>query len=75
VTVALLDAAWEECKRVERDAMRSSLSDHVGNDVVETVEGPLPSLDRMDHAAIDDLHHRTLREYARTVKRQSCVLA
>jgi hypothetical protein len=74
ITVALLDAAWDECKRVERDEMRSSLFNHAGNEVVETVEGPLSSLDRLDNAAIDDLYHRTLREYARTVKRQSGVL-
>jgi len=74
VTVALLDAAWEECKLVEKDSMRSALLNHVGNEAVERIEDPLPSLDRMDDAGIDDLYHRTLREYARTVKRQSGVL-
>ena len=74
VTVALLDAAWEECKLAERDAMRSGLFNQVGNEAVERIEGPLPSLDRMDDAGIDDLYHRTLREFARTVKRQSGVL-
>lgn len=69
ITVALLDAAWEECKRVEKDSMRSALFNHVGNEAVEPIESS-SSLDRMDDAGIDDLYHRTLREYARTVKRQ-----
>ena len=53
--------------------MRSGLLGQVGNEPVETVEGPA-SLDRLDDAGIDDLYHRTLREYARSVKRQSGVL-
>jgi hypothetical protein len=73
ITVALLDAAWDECKRVERDAMRSGFLSQVSN---ETVEAPLTaSLDRMDDAGIDALYHKTLKEYARTVKRQTGVLA
>lgn len=75
VTVALLDAAWEECKRVEKEATRSALFSQVGNEAEETIAGSSPSLDRLDDAGIDDLYHRTLREYARTAKRQSGVLA
>jgi hypothetical protein len=72
VTVALLDAAWEECKRVEKGLSRSALFDQVGN-APEAVEDP-PSLDRLDDQRIDDLYHQTLREYARTAKRQSGML-
>jgi hypothetical protein len=68
ITVALLDAGWEECKRVEQDATRSALFNQVGNDVVKT---KVPSLDRLDDDGIDQLYHRTLREYARTVRRQA----
>jgi len=72
VTVALLDAGWDECKRLERDAMRSGFLNQISD---ETVEAPLAaSLDRMDDAGIDALYHKTLREYARTVKRQTGVL-
>ncbi len=73
VTVALLDAAWEECKRLEKDATRSALFDQVGNQAAHEIEGPA-SLDRLDDAGIDNLYHRTLREYARTVKRQPGML-
>ena len=62
VTVALLDAAWEECKRVERDATRSALFNQVGNETEETIEDSSASLDRMDDAGIADLYHRTLRQ-------------
>jgi hypothetical protein len=72
VTVALLDAAWDDCKRVERDATRSALFNQVGTEPEHTIQDS--SLDRLDDAGIDDLYHRTLREYARTVKRQSSVL-
>ena len=73
ITIGLLDAAWDECKRQEKDAMRSGFLNQVSD---ETVEAPLAaSLDRMDDAGIDALYHRTLREYARTVKRQPGVLA
>jgi len=42
----------------------------------ETVESPLAAfLDRMDDAGIDAPTNKTLREYARTVKRQLGVLA
>jgi hypothetical protein len=74
VTVALLDAAWEECKLTEKDSMRSALFSQVNNEIEETIQAPSVSLDRLDDAGIDDLYHRTLREYARTVKRQSGVL-
>jgi len=74
VTVALLDAAWNECKLVERDSMRSALFNQVASDTEQLSEGPSISLDRLDDAGIDDLYHRTLREYARTVKRQSGLL-
>lgn len=73
VTVALLDAAWEECKRLERDATRSALFNQVEHDT--SVPGEDPSaFDRLDDEGIVDLYHRTLREYAQTVKRQSGVL-
>ena len=75
VTISLLDAAWDECKRVEKEATRSALFEQVDNDAEETISGSSPSLDRLDDAGIDDLYHRTLREYARTAKRQSGVLA
>jgi hypothetical protein len=73
VTVALLDAAWEECKRVERDATRSALFGQTENEPTPRVNDT-PNLDRLDDAGIDDLYHRTLREYAQVVKRQSGVL-
>jgi hypothetical protein len=73
VTVALLDAAWEECKRVEKDVMRSALLDPVGTETEEIIAGP-SSLDCLDDGRIDDLYHRTLREYARTAKRQAGLL-
>ena len=72
VTVDLLDHAWEECKRVEKDATRSAWFNQVDNQTAETTEAP--SLDRLDDAGIDDLYHRTLREYARTAKRQAGVV-
>jgi hypothetical protein len=75
VTVGLLDAAWEECKRAERDEARSTLFNQVGNEEIERIDTTSPSLDRLDDAGIDDLYHRTLREYARTVKRQPGLLA
>lgn len=75
VTVALLDAAWKECKRAERDALRSSLFSQVGDEPNDTPEASVSSLDRLDDAGIDDLYHRTLREYARTTQRQSGVFA
>jgi len=74
VTVALLDAGWEACKQAEKDATRSALFTQVGHETEETIEGQSASLDRLDDAGISDLYHRTLREYARTVKRQSGVL-
>ncbi|MGD1082492.1 MAG: hypothetical protein ABR881_29600 [Candidatus Sulfotelmatobacter sp.] len=74
VTVALLDAAWEECKCVEKEATRSALLNQVGNETEETIESTSASFERLDDASIDDLYHRTLREYARTAKRQSGVL-
>jgi hypothetical protein len=74
VTIALLDAAWEECKRVEKDSMRSAVFGQVNNEIEEPIQAPSVSLDRLDDAGIDDLYHRTLREYARTVKRQSGLL-
>jgi hypothetical protein len=74
VTVALLDAAWEQCKRVERDDMRSALLNPVRDENEQTLEGSATSLDRLDDEGIDDLYHRTLKEYARTVKRQTGVL-
>jgi hypothetical protein len=74
VTVALLDAAWEECKRAERDAMRSSLIGQVSSETAETPEASPSSLDRLDDAGIDSLYHSTLREYAKSVKRQIGIL-
>jgi hypothetical protein len=74
VTIALLDAAWEECKRVERDSMRSALFNHAGSEAVEPIDNSTSSLDRLDDAGISDLYHRTLTQYAQTVKRQSGVL-
>jgi hypothetical protein len=70
----LLDAAWEECKRVERDDMRSVLLNPVRNENEQTLEGSSASLDRPDDAGIANLYHKTLKEYARTVKRQSGLL-
>ena len=72
ITVGLLDAAWDECKRQERDAMRSGLFSQV--ETAEPIGSLGASLDRMDDAGIDALYHRTLREYARSVKRQPGVL-
>lgn len=74
VTIALLDAAWEECKRAERDDMRPGIFNQIGTRASETIEGPSASLDSLDDAVIDDLYHKTLKEYARTVKRQSGLL-
>ena len=74
VTVALLDAAWDECKRAERDAARSELLGQIDIQKAAPVEDGLASLDRLDDAGIDDLYHRTLREYARSAKRQSGIL-
>jgi len=73
VTIALLDAAWEECRREEKDATRSSLFNQFSEEAAEQGGSP-PSLDRLDDEGIDDLYHRTLREYSRTVKRQSGLL-
>jgi hypothetical protein len=73
VTVALLDAAWEECKRVERDTTRSALFNQTEKEPAQRTNDT-SSLDRLDDAGIDDLYHRTLREYAQAVKRQSGVL-
>jgi hypothetical protein len=53
--------------------VRSGLLGQVSNEQVEAVEGPA-SLDRLDDAGIDELYHRSLREYARSVKRQSGAL-
>ena len=56
--------------------MRSGLFSQVSNETVEPMEGSLgASLDRMDDAGIDALYHRTLKEYARNVRRQAGVLA
>ncbi len=74
VTVALLDAAWDECKRAEQDAMRSSLFSQVSPELGEAPEASAGSLDRLDDAGIDNLYHSTLREYARSVKRQYGVM-
>ncbi len=74
VTVALLDAAWEECKRNEQVATRSSLLSQFGNEAEETTDRSSGSLDRLDDTAIDNLYHRTLREYARAAKRQLGIL-
>jgi hypothetical protein len=74
VTVALLDAAWEECKVAERDVMRSSLIRQVSNERAETPAASPSSLDRLDDVGIDNLYHSTLREYARSVKRQHGVI-
>jgi hypothetical protein len=73
ITVALLDAAWEECKRAEKDATRSELFSQVGNGTAET-ESPAESLERMDDASIDNLYHRTLREYAKGAKRSGVIV-
>jgi hypothetical protein len=73
VTVSLLDAAFEECKRVEKDATRSALFTPTEN-VRSLRTNDVSNLDRLDDAGIDDLFHRTLREYAQAVKRQSGVL-
>jgi len=67
ITVALLDAAWEQCKQAERDATRSGLFNQIGNGTAET-ESPAESLERLDDASIDNLYHRTLREYAKSAK-------
>ena len=73
VTVSFLDAAWEECKRAEQDAMRSSLFSQV--DEMPHVPEPAPvSFDRLADGDIDELYHRTLREYARQAKRQADLL-
>jgi hypothetical protein len=74
ITVALPDAAWDECKRVEKDSMRSALFNHAGNEAVEPIDNSSSSLDRWDDAGIADLYHRSLKRYAQTVKRQSGVL-
>ena len=71
VTVGLLDAAWDECKCVERDATRSSLlrqTEHNGN---SRSGDDAFTFERLDDAGIADLYHRTLREYAQSAKRQS----
>lgn len=75
VTVSLLDAAWEECKHAEQDALRSSLFSYP-DEAGETLQPRTPiSFDRLEDSDIDDLYHRTLREYARQAKRESGVLA
>ena len=74
VTVSLLDAAWEECKRAEQDALRSSLFAYA-DEPRETFEQTPVSLDRLEDSDIDDLYHRTLREYARQARHHSGVLA
>jgi hypothetical protein len=75
VTVALLDAAWEECKQAERDATRSGLLSQIDATEAGPVEDAFASLDRLDDAGIDDLYHRTLREYARAAKRPYGIIA
>ena len=53
--------------------MRSSVLISASADTPEPFETSTPSLDRLDDQGIDDLYHRTMREYARTVKRQQGV--
>jgi hypothetical protein len=48
IIVALFDAAWAECKRIERDAMRLALFSQVGNVPAEAIEDSSASLDRME---------------------------
>jgi hypothetical protein len=73
MTVALLDAAWEACKQAEKDGARSALFNESENESSSATNDPLV-FDRLDDAGIADLYHRTLREYARTAKRQSGVI-
>jgi hypothetical protein len=54
--------------------MRSALFNHAGSEAVEPIDNSTSSLDRLDDAGISDLYHRTLTQYAQTVKRQSGVL-
>src|SRR4029077_18763506 len=56
ITISLLDAAWDEGKRVQRDAMRLGLLNQISD---ETAESPLAAfLDRMDDAGIDALYQQ-----------------
>ena len=73
VNVSLLDAAWEECKRVEGDATRSALFSQTEQELAPRANDT-SNLDRLDDAGIDDLYHRTLRQYAQNVKQQSGLL-
>jgi hypothetical protein len=73
VTVGLLDAAWEECKRVEKDATRSALFNQP-EDERSPRTNDASSLDTLDDAAIDNLYHKALRKYSQDVKRQSGLL-
>ena len=73
VTVSLLDAAWDDCKHAEQDAMRSSVLTQVDETAEAPASAPI-SFDRLEDADIDDLYHRTLREHARHAKRQTGLL-
>ena len=67
VTLALLDAGWENCKEAEKQATRSALL----NPIQEAPRPPAnDGFDAPDDASIDRLYHETLREYARTARRQ-----
>jgi len=73
ITVDLLHHAWQECKRVEKEEARSALFSPMNNEAVERSEAP--SLDRLDDDGINDLYHRTRREYARAAKREVGMIA
>jgi len=68
VTIALLDAAWEACKKHEADGSRDRLFNST-----PVKEPPVneKNLDALDDAAVDHLYHATLRHYARTAPKAS----
>jgi len=58
---------------VEKEEARSALFSPMNNEAVERSEAP--SLDRLDDDGINDLYHRTRREYARAAKREVGMIA
>ena len=72
VTIALLDAAWEACKKHEADGSRDRLFNSTPVNEPPVNE---KNLDALDDAAVDHLYHATLKHYARTAPKTSPMYA
>jgi hypothetical protein len=73
LNVALLDAAWESCKIVERDATRAGLLGQVENRQQARSVQPI-DLESLSDDEIADLRRRTLREYSKQQRRGAGIL-